>query len=125
MQVQSKMKPTKDVDEYIAKAPKEVQGRLKELRAAIKAVAPNAEERISYGMPYYAYKGRLVYFAYAKKHIGIYAIFEPVRAEYRSELKGYEMSKGTIRVPLNEDLPVALIQKLVKAQMKWNEEAEK
>lgn len=66
------MKPVKDVDpirakkfsngvdEYIALAPKEVQGKLRELRAAIKTVAPDAEERISYGMPYYAYKGRLV-----------------------------------------------------------------
>ena len=116
------MKPVKDVNEYIAKAPKEVQERLNEIRATIKATAPNAEERISYGMPYYAYKGRLVYFAYAKKHIGIYAIFEPVRAEYRSELKGYEMSKGTIRFPLDEKLPVDLIKKLVKAQMRKNEE---
>ena len=56
------MKPIKNVDEYIALAPKEVQGRLKELRATIMAAAPNAKERISYGMPYYEYKGRLVYF---------------------------------------------------------------
>jgi len=56
------MKKAKDVDEYIAKAPKEVRGKLKELRAIIKSAAPKAEERISYGMPYYRYKGRLVYF---------------------------------------------------------------
>ena len=47
---------------YIAQAPKEVQEKLKELRAVIKDAAPNAEERISYGMPYYDYNGRLVYF---------------------------------------------------------------
>ena len=60
------MKPVKDVDEYIALAPKEVQAKLKELRATIMAAAPNAQERISYGMPYYYYKGRLVYFGLSK-----------------------------------------------------------
>ena len=64
-------KAPKDVDSYISAAPKEVRTKLRELRAAIRAVAPKAEERISYGMPYYGYKGRLVYFAHAKKHIGL------------------------------------------------------
>ena len=62
------MKPAKNVDEYIAQAPKEVQEKLQELRAAIKSTAPGAEECISYGMPYYDYKGRLVYFQLWKKH---------------------------------------------------------
>lgn len=119
------MKRVKDVDEYITNAPKEVQEKLKEVRKAILEIAPNAEEKISYGMPFYAYKGRLVYFAYAKKHIGMYAIFEPVRAKYRSALKGYEMSKGTIRFPLHEKLPIALIKKLVEAQARENDKAEK
>ena len=113
------------VDEYIANAPKELQVRLQDIRATIKDAAPAAEERMSYGMPYYAYKGRLVYFAYAKKHIGIYAIFEPVRAEYRNELKGYEMSKGTIRFPSDKELPLGLIKKLVTSQVKHNDEAAK
>ena len=118
------MKPAKDVDEYIALAPKEWQGRLQELREAIKSVAPSAEERISYAIPSYHYKGRLVYFALAKKHIGMYAITSSVLEEYALELKGYVMSKGTIQWPLSEELPIALIKKLVKAQMKKNEEAE-
>ena len=78
------MNVVKDVDAYIAQAPQEVQGRLRELRVAIRAVAPSAQERISYGMPFYAYKGRLVYFAAAKKHIGIYAITTPVLEKYKS-----------------------------------------
>lgn len=119
------MKPVKDVDEYIANAPKEVQGKLRELRAAIIAAAPNAEERISYGMPYYRYKGRLVYFAYAKKHVGIYAILDPVRSQFKSELAGFDMSKGTIRFPLDKKLPLVLIKKLVKAQARRNDEAKR
>jgi uncharacterized protein YdhG (YjbR/CyaY superfamily) len=65
-------KTPKDVDAYIAAAPKEVQGKLVELWAAIREVAPTVVERISYGMPYYDYKGRLVYFRLAKAHIGLY-----------------------------------------------------
>jgi uncharacterized protein YdhG (YjbR/CyaY superfamily) len=117
------MKAVKNVDDYIANAPKEVQGKLKVLRAAIKAVAPKAEERISYSMPYYHYKGRLVYFAYAKHHIGVYALF-PDEDVLKNELKGYATSKGTIRFPLKDDLPLDLIKKLVKARVKKIEEAE-
>ncbi len=65
-------KVPKDVDSYISEAPKELRGKLKELRAAIRTTAPGAEERISYGMPYYSYKGRLAYFAAYKNHIGLY-----------------------------------------------------
>jgi uncharacterized protein YdhG (YjbR/CyaY superfamily) len=119
------MKTIKNVDEYIALAPTEVRGKLEELRATIKAAAPNAEERISYGMPYYYYKGRLVYFSLWKNHIGLYAITAPVQAAHKSELEGYATPKGTLRFPLDEKLPVALITKLVKAQVKKNVEAEK
>lgn len=103
------MKPVSDVDKYIANAPSEWRGRLEDLRAAIKSVAPTAKERISYGMPFYEYRGRLVYFALAKKHIGIYAIFEPVRKQFKNELKDFEMSKGTIQLPLSDPLPVDLM----------------
>jgi uncharacterized protein YdhG (YjbR/CyaY superfamily) len=118
------MKPVRNVDEYIAQAPKEVQDKLKELRAVIRATAPGAEERISYGMPYYEYKGRLVYFQLWKKHIGLY-VPTPVVEEHQSELKGYETTKATVRFPLDEQLPLALIEKLVKARVRKNDEAEK
>ena len=111
----------KDVDAYIAKAPKEVQSKLKELRTVIRKTAPTAVERISYGMPYYGYKGRLVYFGLAKGHIGLY-IPTPVIEEHKSELKDYETTQATVRFPLDKKLPIALIKKLVKARMKKNEE---
>ncbi len=118
------MKRAKDVDEYIASAPKEVQGKLKKLRAVIKAAVPDAQEKISYGMPYYSYRGRLVYFAYAKHHIGLYAM-PPVVDDFKNELKKYQTGKATIRLPLDEKLPIALIKKMVKAGVKRNDEAKK
>jgi uncharacterized protein YdhG (YjbR/CyaY superfamily) len=113
-------KAPKDVDEYIAGAPKEAQTKLKELRAAIREAAPTAVERISYGMPYYDYKGRLVYFRLAKAHIGLY-VPTPVIEEHTSELADYETAKATVRFPLDKRLPITLIKKLVKARMKKNE----
>lgn len=118
------MKSVKNVDDYIASSPKAVRGKLKELRAAIKSVAPGAQERISYGMPYYAYRGRLVYFRHWKNHIGLY-IPTPVVQEYARELKDYETEKATVRFPVDEKLPIALIKKLVKARMKKNNDAKK
>ena len=112
-------KAPKNVDAYIASAPKEVKDKLKEIRTAIKKTAPTAVERISYGMPYYDYNGRLAYFAFAKAHIGLY-IPTPVVEEHKSELKDYQPSKATVRFPLDKKLPVALIRKLVKARMKKN-----
>ena len=118
------MKAPNNVDDYIAQAPEEAQEKLQELRAAIKSIAPEAEERISYGMPYYYYKGRLVYFQLWKKHIGFY-VPTPVVKEHKSELQGYETTDATIRFPLNENLPHDLIKKLVAARKKKNDEAEK
>jgi uncharacterized protein YdhG (YjbR/CyaY superfamily) len=114
------MKRAKDVDEYIADAPKETQEKLKEIRAAIKSAAPKAEERISYGMPYYGYKGRLAYFRLSKAHIGLY-IPPPIIEEHKNELKGYVTAKSTIRFPRDKNLPLMIIKRLVKARVKWND----
>jgi len=118
------MKKHTDVDSYIKSAPKETQPKLQELRKAIKAAAPRAAEKISYGMPYYHYEGRLAYFSISKKHIGLY-IPTPVVAEHKKELEGYYAEGATIRFPLDRKLPIALIKKLVKARTKKNHQAKK
>lgn len=113
-------KEAKDVDTYIKAAPKEIQARLVQLRKIIRDTAPAVEERISYQMPFYSYKGQLAYFAFAKTHVGLY-IPPPVIAEHKEELKEYTTSTATVRFPLNKRLPVTLIKKLIKAQMKRND----
>ena len=113
-------KAPKDVDGYIAGAPKEVQGKLIELRAAIREAAPTAVESTSYRIPYYDYKGRLAWFGLAKRHIGLY-IRPPIIEEHRGELKSYETTKSTVRFPLDKQLPITLIKKLIKARMKKND----
>ncbi len=110
----------KNVDDYIAKAPPQTQAMLKQLRKIIKTAAPLAEEKISYQMPYYDYRGRLVYFGGYKNHIGLY-VMSAARENLGSELKGYQTSKATLRLPLDQPLPVALIKKIIKAQVAANE----
>lgn len=111
----------KTVDEYIRNAPKETQSKLKELRQIIKTTAPKAEEKISYSMPYYGYKGRFLYFAVFKKHIGFY-ILPPIVEMFKDDLKGYVTTVGGIQLPLDKKLPIPLLKKLIKARIKWMDE---
>jgi uncharacterized protein YdhG (YjbR/CyaY superfamily) len=116
----SKTMSAKDVEAYIARAPRGVHGKLKELRSAIKQVAPGANESISYRMPHYSYKGRLAWFALMKNHIGLY-LRPPVIAEHKGELTAYKTTKSAIHFALDKKLPIPLIKKLVRARMKKNE----
>ncbi len=114
------MKRPKDVDEYIASMPKDAQPKLRQLRKAVREAAPRAIEKISYGMPYYGHEGRLVYFRLSKKHIGMY-IPTPTIEQHKADLKEYSTSKATIRFPIEKELPISLIKKLIKSRVAWNE----
>lgn len=114
------MDKAKTVDEYVARAPGDVQPKLRQLREIIKSCAPKAEEKISYGMPYYGFKGRLIYFAAQKGYVGIY-IPPPIIENHATELKKYVTTKSAIHLPNDEKLPHALIKKLIKARVAWNE----
>ena len=107
------------MDEYIANFPEEVQKILQELRAVIKAAAPEAEERISYQMPTFALKGNLVHFAAYKNHIGFYPAPRGIQA-FKQELSVYEGGKGSIRFPIDKPLPYELISKIVKFRVAEN-----
>jgi len=113
------MKGTATVDDYIGAFPREVRGKLKQLRTAIREAAPEARESISYRMPYYSCNGRLAYFAGFKHHIGLY-IPTPVIEEHQKELKGYVTAKGTVRFPIDKPIPVRLVKKLIKARLRLN-----
>ncbi|HVC58516.1 MAG TPA: DUF1801 domain-containing protein [Candidatus Acidoferrales bacterium] len=114
----------KTVDAYIKGAPKDAQAKLKQLRSVIRKAAPDSVERISYGMPYYGYKGRLAYFRLAKAHIGLY-IPPPIIEQHKKELAAYETAKSTVRLPLDKKLPLALIRKLIVSRARYNESRKK
>jgi uncharacterized protein YdhG (YjbR/CyaY superfamily) len=106
----------KDVDAYLAALPAEQRAALEDVRRTIKAAAPEAAEAISYGIPGYKLNGKpLIHFGAAKNHCAIYGA--AVAESDKEELKGYDMSKGTIRFAPDNPLPAALIERLVKGRM--------
>ena len=108
------------VDEYIEAFPPDVRAILEKLRAAIRRAAPDAKESISYRMPAYMLNGPLVYFAAHKAHVGLYALPSAVVA-FAERLGSYETSKGTIQFPFERELPLALIEEIVRFRVAENE----
>ena len=114
----SKSKIPKDVDEYIAAAPESTRAKLMQLRKIIKTTVPQAEEVISYHMPYYKQHGPIVGFAVYKDHV---SLFGAIPKQLELELKSYKTGRGSIQFPLDKPLPRALIEKIVKAHVQMNE----
>jgi uncharacterized protein YdhG (YjbR/CyaY superfamily) len=103
--------------EYIAQFPLPVRARLKELRALIRKVAPEAEEKISYGIAAFDWNGPLVYIAGFKNHVSFFPTSSGVTA-FKDKLKAYKTSRGTIQFPLDQPLPLRLITQIVRFRMK-------
>lgn len=113
--------PSAAVDEYIACYPRDVQAILKRIREVIKAVVPEAQERISYQMPGYFLNGILVWFGAFKKHIGLYPKTEAVMAAL-PQLAKFDGSKGSLRFPLDQPIPYDLIAEIVRIRAAENGE---
>ena len=111
-----KSRPT-TIDEYLAAVSEGQRAALQQLRKAIRAAAPKAEECISYGMPAFRQKRMLVGFAARAKHCSFYLWSGTTVATHPKELKGYDTSEGTIRFETDQPLPAALVRKLVKARL--------
>jgi len=112
------------VDEYIDAFPQNVQTVLQELRQAIRETAPDAKEAISYQMPTLKLHGNLVWFAAFKNHIGFYPRESAIEA-FKEKLSDYEVSKGTVRFPLDKPLPLDLIKEIVRFRVKENLSSER
>lgn len=108
-----------DVRTYLAALPPATRRVLKQLRAEILAVAPDAEEAYSYRIPAFKLDGRaFVWYAGFKAHLSLYPIGDAIRTANARALEGFETSKGTVRFPLSAPLPVALVRKLVRAKVR-------
>jgi uncharacterized protein YdhG (YjbR/CyaY superfamily) len=113
-------KPPKNIDEYIAGFPHDVQEILKQIRTTIRKVAPDAEEAIKYQIPTFVLNGNLVHFAAFKNHVGFYPTPSGIEA-FKEELARYEGAKGSVQFPIDKPMPLGLIEKLVKFRVKETE----
>jgi uncharacterized protein YdhG (YjbR/CyaY superfamily) len=107
------------IDEYITTFPEEIQKILQEVRATIKAAAPEAEEKISYQMPTFFLNGNLIHFAAFKHHLGLYPTPNGVEA-FAQELSQFKGAKGSVQFPLDQPLPLELITRIVKYRVAEN-----
>jgi uncharacterized protein YdhG (YjbR/CyaY superfamily) len=110
----------KTIDEYLAGLNEAQRTTLEQLRKAIRAAAPKAEECISYGLAAFRQNGMLVGFGATAKHCAFYLMSASTVAAHQEELKDYDTSKGTIRFPADQPLPASLVRRLVKARLAEN-----
>src|SRR5688572_18348210 len=106
-----------DIDGYISQFPADVQALLEKVREAISHAAPDAKETISYQMPAFRQHGILVYFAAWKKHVGLYPPISGDKA-LEEEVARYAGPKGNLQFPLDEPMPLDLIERIVKLRVK-------
>ena len=104
------------IDEYINNFSPEVQLKLQLLRSTIRQIIPEATEKISYGIPTFALTKNIVHFAAFKNHIGFYAL-PATNEKFQEELAKYKTGKGSIQFPLKEELPLLLIEKLIRYRL--------
>jgi uncharacterized protein YdhG (YjbR/CyaY superfamily) len=107
------------IDEYIANFPAEQQAVLQEIRATIKKAAPQATEKIGYGIPTFFLKGNLVHFAGFKNHYGFYPGPGAI-IQFQQEFAAYEQSKGAVRFPMDKPVPLDLIRRVTEVRVREN-----
>src|ERR1041385_5282156 len=106
------------VQTYLSSLPPDSRRLLKQVRETIRAAAPDAVEHFSYGIPGFRLDGKpLIWYAAFKNHMSLYPITATIKRVHAKELEGYEMSKGTIRFPLNKPPSPGLVKRLVKTRV--------
>lgn len=120
-----KAKP-ETIDQYLATLSEDKRTALEALRRTIKAIAPKAEECISYGLAAFRLDGKpLVAFGASANHCAFYPMSSSTVSDHKDELAGYDTSKGTIRFSVDNPLPATLVRKLVKARIAEQEASAK
>lgn len=105
--------PPKDIDDYIAGFPPDVQNVLRRIRTTIRQAEPELKETIKYQIPTFTLNGNVVFFAAFKEHVSIYPAPRGNK-QFKAELGRYDGGKGTARLPLDEPIPFDLIARITK-----------
>jgi uncharacterized protein YdhG (YjbR/CyaY superfamily) len=110
------------VDAYIVGAGKRAQPMLRQLRRIVRSCAPRATEKLSYGVPYFHYHGRLSYFAAFSKHVSLYVMGKS-KLKFAKQMEPYQTSPSTLQFPLGTSIPATLVAKLIRARVRENEKS--
>ncbi len=121
---QAKKPAISTIDEYIQGFPAEIQDPLRIIRDIVKAMAPEAIEKISYGIPTFFLNGNLIHFAAFKNHIGLYPAPSGI-SNFKKELEPYKKGKGSIQFPLDQALPADLIRRIVRFRVEENQKGKR
>src|ERR1044072_8800793 len=114
------MKKPATVEAYLAAVPAKDRAVLEKIRGAVKSVVPDAEEKISYGMPAFTYQGNLLYYAAMKTHLSLFPGSKGVVKKFASELKPFDAKEGTIRFTVEKPLPLVLVKKIARMRAAEN-----
>ena len=106
-----------EVDAFLAGVPERARPTLEILRRTIRALVPDADEVISYGVPTFKVGRPLVAYGATKNHCALYVMSPDVIAAHERELASYDTSKGTVRFPHDEPLPATLVKTLIEARL--------
>ena len=110
------------VEAYLALVPPKERAVLKKIRETVRSVVPDADEKISYGIPAFVWNGNLPYYGAMKNHLSLFPGSKTVFEQFAKELKPFDQSgKGTIRFTAEKPLPTALVKKIVRARVAENE----
>ncbi len=110
---------TTPITDYILQSPPSVQSKLNQMRDAIRETAPEATEKISYGMPTFYLNGNLVHFAAYAHHIGFYPGADGI-ANFQADIARYKSSKGAVQFPLDQPLPLDLVKRITAYRREQN-----
>lgn len=112
------MKKAKNIDEFIAEHPKDVQVILEKIRAIVRKAAPDAMETIAYGIPTFKLDGKnVVHFSAYARHIGFYPAPSCIET-FKKEISEYKSAKGSVQFPLDKPMPFDLISRMVAFRIK-------
>ena len=121
--MKSKQPFPESVDAYIQSFPEDIRTKLQAIRAVITSTVPEVQEKISYQMPGFFYKGPLVYFAAFRNHIGFYPTPNGIE-EFKSDLAKYKQGKGSVQFPIDEEMPLELIARITAYRAEGNRQKE-
>lgn len=107
-----------EIDAYLEELEEPKRSTLRELRRTIVAIVPDAEQGLSYGMPAFRLRGKVIAgFAAFKNHLSYVPHSGSVLSELQEELAGYESTKGSLHFPVDAPLPRALVKKLIEVRV--------